>query len=61
MVGALLVVPAERLDWVAGWLYLAIMTLNVAVDVACQSALNILHPLPMTMEFARRRCAKAFA
>lgn len=40
VVGALLFVPAGRLDWVAGWLYLAIMTVNVAVNVACLRRVN---------------------
>ncbi len=32
--GALLFVPAGRLDWPAGWLYLAIVTINHAVNYA---------------------------
>lgn len=31
-IGALLFLPAGRLDWIAAWVYLAIVTANMAVD-----------------------------
>lgn len=33
--GALLFIPAGRLDWVAGWLYLGMAVINLAVNYAC--------------------------
>lgn len=35
MFAALLFLPAGRLDWVAGWLYLVIITINMAINYAC--------------------------
>jgi protein-S-isoprenylcysteine O-methyltransferase Ste14 len=33
--GALLFIPAGRLDWVAGWLYFGIVVINVAINYVC--------------------------
>ena len=38
--GALLFLPAGRLDWAAGWLYLAIVAVSIAVNVACLRRFN---------------------
>ena len=35
MLAALLFLPAGRLDWVAGWLYLVIITINMAINYGC--------------------------